>query len=624
MQQLQQAAAKKAPGPIEHRLQTGVAGVAGATAGQEFAKRSKGVGLVGIDGVAALLSMAAAPMLESCGGFQVAEHVRAPLATSGSPESIVALFDGDRDGMLNGTEWDLVAELLGITAGNDEMSLGIRRYQLEHLLSTGRMRLASLNALDFAAKNILGRSIMMDGVPETMRVVKVPETGGWLRAAGKGFDLRGHGSGAIMKGVELRFKGNASGITWQPAPPQPPAFFATDESPRNPLVDALRVDPALLAEGRSEQTIKLSGEELARGRACGACLAESCYRPCGPIPICVVPLGFFIHGAMLCAPCTACCTVPIAMGTAARAHSLELRPSVLLVRTEQHSVPVRPYVALNPPQYTLPRVEEAYPLSELGWTEVLPPQPHGLNGWASTLVVHDASGVAVCSVDHRVPSVLHGFADELRTRIARASAGHHAVPETLIEGYRYYSSRRSWLALDRARLAIAPLHVSTGEPPVAMGQPIADEYAGGQLVGPPEAPTPESMARGAPEGLYPRSTLSGVAEVLAQPPDYPSALDVEPIVRNEKLGKAPLIANGATGRSDEPPAELARTPLPQGQMLLVQVPPGLAAGSMLQVVAPSGVALAVAIPPGLSEGDQFQVLLPPEAQATPPAHFASI
>lgn len=96
-------------------------------------------------------------------------------------------------------------------------------------------------------------------------------------------------------------------MPWQQAPPEPPAFFAAQYStafgggggfgvPANPLL----TEPSLLAE---PAVAELSGAELASGRACGTCLAESLYRPCGPIPVFVVPCGFFLHGAMLGAPC---------------------------------------------------------------------------------------------------------------------------------------------------------------------------------------------------------------------------------------------------------------------------------------------------------------------------------
>lgn len=153
----------------------------------------------------------------------------------------------------------------------------------------------------------------------------------------------------------------------------------------------------------------------------GACLAESAYRPCGPVPCFIAPLGFFIHASMVCAPCTVCCAYPCQIADAARAHSATLHVSTLHVRTEAHALPTRPLMLCGnhaESGYSIIRSEDYFPLTELHEVAVLPPQPYGLNGWCHTLVVRDVSGVVICAVDHRNPTTLASFAQELRDAIA--------------------------------------------------------------------------------------------------------------------------------------------------------------------------------------------------------------
>ena len=315
---------KHAPGPIEHRLDFPEVG---RSASKEFASRSKGVGRVGADAVLALYELAGSNTTngQDFGGFMVMKHPRKPLsAATANAHAILQVFDGDGDGKLNKAEFQLLTELLGITAGEDEASHGIRRYQIEHLIASAPSRLASCNSLELDANAMcgahsrplafptlcaslrlavtlahrLGRCLMYEGCSEPVHVTKVPASSGWMRA-GKGFELRGVHSGEVVQGIELRYKGNTAGVSWDPAPPVPPAFFANwTGAPRNPLLDAMRTDPMLVSEARPELTLELSGETVAQGRCLGHCLAESCYRPCGPIPICLAPC-FFIHACMV-------------------------------------------------------------------------------------------------------------------------------------------------------------------------------------------------------------------------------------------------------------------------------------------------------------------------------------
>jgi hypothetical protein len=214
-----------------------------------------------------------------------------------------------------------------------------------------------------------------------MRVVKVPEEArmrsfwGGSGDQGKGFDLRGRFSGETINNVPLRYKGNAHGVPWTATPPIAENLLGTlqacggPQRTRNPLLNAMSSDPHLLEE-LPQATLR--GEQLSSGRALGYCIAESTYRGCGPIPMFVVPLGFFIHGMMVCAPCTVCCQVPCAMASAGQAHSLTLRASTLHVRTETYAVPLRPFGMFGQVggSMQLGRTEEAFPLVELREVEV--------------------------------------------------------------------------------------------------------------------------------------------------------------------------------------------------------------------------------------------------------------
>ena len=320
-----------------------------------FNSHSQAENLVGANAVGALMTQAADPNgagMEQCGGCLVVQFIRRPLPGAYAANELMRWIDGDGDGKIGRDEWHVAADLLGITAGVDELSHDVRRMQLEHLAATSYTRLCTANANDakgvlaIDAKGMLGRDVilgggpMSHGQPEAMRVIKVPEDGrvrGWMAGnKPKGFDLKGRLSGEVLANVLLRYKGNTQGIGWTPAPPTEACMLGVVQqlggpaAVRNPFVDALHTEP-VLREQPPQAT--LTGEQLAAMRACCVCFAESTYRACGPVPMFVTPLGFFIHALMFAAPCSVCCIVPCQKADAARAHSLVLRQSTLQVRS---------------------------------------------------------------------------------------------------------------------------------------------------------------------------------------------------------------------------------------------------------------------------------------------------
>ena len=334
------------------------------------------------------------------------------------------------------------------------------------------------------------------------------------------------------------------------------------------------------------------------------------------------------------------------MATAARAHSLILRSSLLVVRTEAHHIPTRPYMLLGLQHYELPRTEEAFPLCELGTVDVLPPQPHGTNGWCHTLVVRDCSDVVVCSIDHYKARVLCGFADALRERIAVARS-RPTLPEPLLDAYRWYAST-SWLALERARHGIPPPYVVASVAPsvapgyleagqaamsqAAMGQAAVGQAAMGQVamgqplerlsvemgapveVSVPAAPAPQAMARA---GIGPPESVASGHGVFVQEGGGKMS---EPL-----LGKGGGSLPSDQGASAEPsgmhapPPPPPPPPLVQSEAFALQVPPGAGGGSPMTFSLPDGRQMTVMIPPGLVAGEMFQILVPNAVPTSPVA-----
>ena len=684
---MQQTPLRKKP-QADTRLHSGL-GATGKSAEAIFKSYSAGINLAGPDALRALIEQASNPdgfatLNSSCGGCLVNDFIRTPLppAAGNSTTEIMRWLDTDGDGKLGPEEWQLAVELLGITAAEDELGHNVRRMQLTYLASTAYTRLTDVNALQVSGAGMLGRDILYEGgprfhgQPEPMRVVKVPEEPrmrsfwGGGGDQGKGFDLRGRFSGETINNVPLRYKGNAQGVPWTAMPPIAENLLGTlqacggPQRTRNPLLHAMSSDPHLLEE-LPQATLR--GEQLSSGRALGYCIAESTYRGCGPIPMFVVPFGFFIHGMMVCAPCTVCCQVPCAMASAGQAHSLTLRASTLHVRTESYTVPLRPFGMFGQVggSMQLGRTEESFPLVELREVEVRPPQPYGLNGYSPSLVVRDVSGVVVVAVDGSPEACcacgsrdayLHAFADALRVAISGAQQRGRPLPEPLLAGYRRYASL-SWIGLDRARQGIEylPGHdqhgapVPTGGAMVPMGGVVAQmgEVVVGVEMSGAVGPTPPFMHRqaaqiGVPIAFGQASQAEPIAYAFGAPPPsaYPAVrLSTHPPARptggraNEKLD-TPLLDKTAGGSSScsnssmapshyasaEPTAPLT-APLafgaappaagvpPGNEVLSVRVPVEEFASGVMQF-GTDGQTMQVGIPLGLGAGDIFHVVRP--------------
>ena len=254
-------------GPVEYRLyrpMTVVRGeVASSCAGKIWEKHGGSAGTAG----AAVRAMTLATSATSaathlsqgsccgcCCGSLGTELYKLPLPSTcqSGANALLELFDGNGDGALDPTEWTLLAELLGITAGTDELSHAVRRYQLEHLTTTALSRLTIVNPLELSAQRMLGRCVVVENFEQPMVVVKAPKEGALRKmfsSKEKSLDFElmplaaQGGQRKAVPGVQLRFKGNTSGLPWKPAPPIPPSFFANESfgaPPPNPLVDALR------------------------------------------------------------------------------------------------------------------------------------------------------------------------------------------------------------------------------------------------------------------------------------------------------------------------------------------------------------------------------------------------
>lgn len=657
------------PGPTDSRLNSG-----NNPASKIFAARAVGINRVGAEALVALHNKAADTEsqevgLNTCGGCTVLGFIRKPLAATSSGSELLRWFNADGEGRIGRDEWELAVELLGITAAEDETGQDVRRMQLDYLAANAFTRLTSINALDVEAKGMLGRDVMFEGAPlfngwaEPMRVTKVPEDSrirGWMSGnKPKGFDLKGRFSGEVLNNVSLRYKSNASGVDWAPAPPTEASVLGQVQlrggarALRNPLLDAVHSEPMLVEEA-AQKLAGLDGDELSRGRSCGYCLAESTYRGCGPIPMFVVPFGFFIHGAMVCAPCTVCCIIPCQMSAVGRAHSLVLRPSTLHVRTEAHEIPVRPFAMCSGlgGSYSIARCEDVFPLVELRDVEVVPPQPYGLNGWCHTLVVRDVSGVVICAIDHRSKPALEAFARTLRDALGAST--RRPLSPALLEAYREHAAL-SWVGLERARHGISHgAGAGTTLPAVGTALPM-----GGAVptavpisigIGGAVGPLPMGLAVGGGGGVemgaHAPSPLSMDARGVPPPPAYPAAslypegggyagaLRTALVGGDEEKMDAPLVGKDASDNTSHasagyasthgPAPSLASSPVPpRHEMIGVRVPQEALATGIMQFDTPAGQTMQVNIPAGLGAGDTFHVVVPSAAPgAVPPMAVA--
>lgn len=604
-------------GPVEYRLYRPIivvrGEVASSCAGKIWEKHGGSAGTAGAAAVAELMTLATSATSAStylsqgsccgcCCGSLGAEHYKLPLPSTcpSGANDLLELFDGNGDGALDPTEWTLLTELLGITAGTDELSYAVRRYQLEHLTTTALSRLTIVNPLELSAQRMLGRCVVVENFEQPMVVVKAPKEGALRKmfsSKEKSLDFElmplaaQGGQRKAVPGVQLRFKGNKSGLPWKPAAPTPPSFFANESfgwkgaPPPNPLVDALRTKQ--LGGG---PVARLGGDELAAGRACGACCAESLYRPWGFFPwgIALIPM-FCPVLPLMGAPCVVCCVAPCAMAAAGRAKELTLTTSYLRVFSDAHSVPVRPYIftALQDDQkYKLPRIDDVHPLCELGEVQVMKPLGHGLNGWSCSLVVRDKSGIVVASVDHRSRKLLETFAEQLRAAISAAASGDpsaHIEPD-LLDGYRYHAAH-SWMALERARHPwrtrgwrdTAPLRNPSHQPPHASA-----------------APQPQSMYASPPLS----NAECSYSQSYSQHSQQMQQVHVQP-----------------------PPQQMQ----PQLQPMQVQVPPGVEAGMPFQISA-NGAPMMIQCPAGAAAGQMITIRVPtmPASAALSPSSLGPI
>lgn len=202
--------AKIKVGPVETRL----SGASGGASGKLWKKHSEGVGVVDASAAQELIGLAQRRGPEEddcCQKLLLSEFKRVVLPpSSASGDVIVRLFDGNGDGRLDATEWALATELLGVTAGEDELSHDVRRHQLEHLVMTATSRLRLANALELGPSQLMGRCIQVDGFEQPMMVVGVPKegVGKFFRSkeANQDFELRPRGApgGKTIPGVKLR------------------------------------------------------------------------------------------------------------------------------------------------------------------------------------------------------------------------------------------------------------------------------------------------------------------------------------------------------------------------------------------------------------------------------------